>query len=131
MKIDEVTVLVVDDMTIMRKIVIKTIKEMGFTNILEASDGDIAWKVIEEKGVGEGRIDFIISDWNMPNLTGLDLLQLVRKDERFSRLPFLMVTAEGEKGNVALALKAGVSNFVIKPFKPEGIKEKIIKILAA
>lgn len=130
MRPDEITVLVVDDMAIMRTLIKNAISVMGFKKVLEAQDGETAWKIINQRAKGEGKINFIISDWNMPNMTGYDLLKLVRSDEICKDTPFLMVTAEGEKGNISKALKAGVDNFVVKPFTPLIILEKIEKILA-
>lgn len=115
-------VLVVDDMLTMRKIVSKVLKEIGFTDITEAQDGALGWQAITN---AKPAIGLVISDWNMPNSTGLDLLKRVRADSKFNRLPFIMVTAEAEKHQIVEAVKAGVSNYVIKPFSPEGLREKL------
>jgi two-component system, chemotaxis family, chemotaxis protein CheY len=114
-------VLIVDDMTTMRKIVIRTCKAIGFTDFVEAADGALAWEAL---GAAPD-IGLIISDWNMPNCTGLDFLKRVRADSRFKQLPFLLVTAEAEKSQIIEAIKSGVSNYVIKPFTEEILKDKL------
>ena len=115
-------ILVVDDMMTMRKLVAKACKEIGFTNIEDAADGALAWGKVTEAAPPFG---LIISDWNMPNSNGLDLLKRVRSDSRFGKTPFIMVTAEAEQHQIMEALKAGVSNYVIKPFTADALKEKI------
>jgi two-component system chemotaxis response regulator CheY len=115
-------VLVVDDMLTMRKLVGKVCKEIGFTDITEASDGAKAWEAV---GAASPPIGLIISDWTMPNTSGLDLLKRVRSDSRYGRLPFVLVTAEAEQHQIVEAIKAGVSNYVIKPFTAEGLREKL------
>lgn len=115
-------ILIVDDMMTMRKIVAKACREIGFTDITDAADGALAWQAISEAKPPFG---LIVSDWNMPNCTGLELLKRVRGDSRFSAIPFVMVTAEAEKHQLVEALKAGVSNYVIKPFTTELLKEKL------
>lgn len=120
--------LVIDDMNTMRKIIKKMLKEIGFTSIDEANDGKPAWKMIEEAHEAGSPYEFIVSDWNMPGLTGLDLLKQIRADERFTKLPFLMITAEAEQSNVVIAVKAGVSNFIVKPFNKVTLKAKIDKV---
>ena len=118
----ETKILVVDDMLTMRKIVIKICKELGFSSLVEAEDGAKALAVLQEANPPVG---LIISDWNMPNVSGLDFLKRVRSDARFSKVPFIMVTAESEQGQVIEAIKAGVSNYVVKPFTSDQMKEKI------
>lgn len=115
-------VLVVDDMLTMRKLVSKALKGIGFTAITEAADGNLAWEALE---AADPKIGLIVSDWNMPNCTGLDFLKKIREDDRFKALPFLMVTAEAEKSQIIEAVKAGVSNYVVKPFSPATLKEKL------
>ena len=110
-------ILIVDDFATMRKVI-------GYQDFTEAEDGISALKVLRSK-----EIDFIISDWNMPNMTGIDLLRAVRADSQISSLPFLMVTAESLKENVMEAVKAGVSNYIVKPFTAEVLNEKIEKII--
>lgn len=122
--------IVIDDMLTMRKIITKMLKQIGFTNIQEADDGATAWPMIEEAINSGEPFEFIVSDWNMPKMTGLELLERIRKDERTKKLPFLMITAEAEQSNVLKVVKAGVSNFIVKPFTPETMKEKIDKIFA-
>ena len=115
-------ILVVDDMMTMRKIIIKTCKELGFKDFTEAADGALGWAAIQ---TANPPIGLIISDWNMPNSNGLDLLKRVRADARFGKLPFMMVTAEAEQHQIVDAVKAGVSNYVIKPFTGEALKAKL------
>lgn len=121
----DLKVLVVDDMAVMRKIVKKNLEKVGFTKIEDAPDGIPAWEQLVAAHNGGDPFGFIVSDWNMPGMTGIDLLRRVRKDERFHKLPFLMVTAEGEKEKIVEAVKAGVSNFVMKPFDEVTFKGKI------
>jgi two-component system chemotaxis response regulator CheY len=124
----DIKILVVDDMSTMRKIIKNMLGQIGFTNITEADDGATAWPMIEN-AIKEGSpYEFIVSDWNMPQMSGLDLLKRVRDTAGLEKLPFLMITAEAEQGNVVIAVKAGVSNFIVKPFSPAVLKEKIDKI---
>jgi two-component system chemotaxis response regulator CheY len=116
-------VLVVDDFTTMRRIIKNILKQIGFTNIVEADDGSTALALLKKD-----KVDLIVSDWNMPQVTGLDLLKAVRGDESMKDMPFLMVTAEAQKDNVIQAVQAGVSNYVVKPFTAETIKKKLEKI---
>jgi two-component system chemotaxis response regulator CheY len=115
-------VLVVDDMMTMRKLVTKCCKEIGFTDFVEAADGALAFAELEK---ANPPIGLVISDWNMPNLTGLDFLKKVRADARFKALPFVLVTAEAEQSQVVEAVKAGVTNYVVKPFTAQILKEKL------
>lgn len=115
-------ILICDDMLTMRKLVGKACKEIGFTDLIEAADGALGWEALAN---ANPPIGLVISDWNMPNSSGLDLLKRVRSDSRFSKLPFIMVTAEAEQHQIMEAVKAGVSNYVIKPFNSETLKEKI------
>lgn len=121
-------ILVVDDMGTMRKIIKNMLTKMGCNNIHEADDGAPAWQMIQDAHEQNQPFQFIVSDWNMPKMTGLDLLKNLREDERFKTLPFLMITAEAEQSNVVVAVKAGVSNFIVKPFSIITLKEKIDKI---
>lgn len=116
-------VLVVDDFATMRRIVKGVLKQLGFSDIIEAGDGDLAFKELQKEKVG-----LIVSDWNMPNMTGLDLLKAVRGDNKLKDTPFLMVTSEGQKENVVMAVQAGVSNYIVKPFTPETFSAKLEKI---
>jgi len=115
-------VLVVDDMMTMRKLVIRSLKEIGFQDISEAADGVQAWQILSTSGSNFG---LVVSDWNMPNCTGLDLLKRVRSDSRYKNMPFVLVTAESEKAQVVEAIKTGVSAYVIKPFDTETLKAKL------
>ena len=117
-------VLVVDDFSTMRRIVKNILKQLGFERIEEAEDGAQAYAKLTENFT----FQFVVSDWNMPNMDGLDLLKKVRATPELKNLPFLMVTAEAEKHKVIEALKAGVSNYVVKPFTAEILREKLEKI---
>lgn len=125
MEIDKkMKILVVDDFSTMRKVIRNLLKQSGFSNVVEAEDGVAGLRVLESQPV-----DFIISDWNMPNMTGLEFLKAVRAHSELSDLPFLMVTAEALKDNIVLAVKAGVSNYIVKPFTADVLNQKIEKIL--
>ena len=117
-------ILVVDDMATMRKLVGRSLKELGFSNITEAADGALAWEAINS---ADPKFDFIVSDWSMPNCTGLDLLKRIRADGRFKKLPVVLVTAESEKDQVIAALTSGVSGSVIKPFDVNALREQLEK----
>lgn len=119
-----IKILVVDDFATMRKVIRNLLKQVGYENIVEAEDGVSALKALKSQ-----KIDLIISDWNMPNMTGLELLKAVRADEELKATPFLMVTAEALQDNVIAAVKAGVSNYIVKPFTAEVLNDKIKKIL--
>lgn len=114
-------ILVVDDSSTMRRIIKNTLGRLGHKDILEAEDGAVAWKVM---GENEG-IDILVTDWNMPEMNGLELVKKVRADERFKDMPIIMVTTEGGKAEVITALKAGVNNYIVKPFTPQVLKEKL------
>jgi len=116
-------VLVVDDFSTMRRIIKNILRQLGFNNIVEADDGTSAWDTLNKD-----KIDFIISDWNMPQMTGIELLRKVRGSEEFADLPFLMVTAEAQQENILEAVQARVSNYIVKPFTAEVMKQKIDKI---
>lgn len=115
--------LVVDDFSTMRRIIKNLLKELGFNNVEEAEDGVDALSKLRTGG-----IDFVITDWNMPNMDGLELLQSIRADENFSSMPVLMVTAEAKKENIVAAAQAGASNYVVKPFTAAILEEKLSKI---
>ena len=119
-----IQILIVDDFPTMRKIVRTVLKQLGFTNIAEAEDGVKALEYLKKNN----KIEFVISDWNMPNMTGIELLKEVRRDTKLRHLPFLMVTAEAEKDNIVEAVKSGVSNYIVKPFNAATLKQKIEKI---
>ncbi len=118
-------VLVLDDMMTMRKIVAKNLKELGFTDISEGEDGTVGWALLEKALAENKPIQLVLSDWNMPKLSGLDLLKKVRADNRFKDLPFVLITAESEKSQVIEAIKAQVSNYVVKPFTSKHLQEKL------
>lgn len=115
-------ILVVDDMFTMRKVIMKSLEKMGLTNIIEASDGIKASQQINSH---QDSIGLIISDWNMPNCTGIDLLKMIRKVDRYKNIPFILLTAESEIEQVKLALSSGVDGYIVKPFKQETFQEKL------
>ena len=119
----DMRVLVVDDFSTMRRIIKNILRQLGFTNIIEADDGTTAWETLNKE-----RIDFVISDWNMPKMPGIELLRKVRSSEEFATMPFLMVTAEAQQENIIEAVQAKVSNYIVKPFTPETLGQKIDKI---
>ena len=119
-----IKVLVVDDFATMRKIVKNLLKEAGYENVIEAEDGVVALRIMKNK-----KIDFVISDWNMPNMTGIDLLRAVRADSDLATMPFLMVTAESLHESVIMAVREGVSDYIVKPFTADILNEKITKIM--
>ena len=116
-------VLVVDDFSTMRRIVRNILRQLGMNNVVEADDGTSAWDVLNKD-----KIEFIISDWNMPKMTGLELLKAVRADDALKDIPFLMVTAESQQENIIEAVKAGVSNYFVKPFTAETQSQKIEQV---
>jgi two-component system chemotaxis response regulator CheY len=115
--------LVVDDFATMRRIIRNLLKELGFNNVDEAEDGVNALQKLRND-----RFDFVVSDWNMPNMTGIDLLRNIRADEQLKGLPVLMVTAEAKKENIIAAAQAGASGYVVKPFTAATLDEKLKKI---
>ena len=115
--------LVVDDFSTMRRIVRNLLKELGYTNADEAEDGAVALQKL--KG---GVFDFVISDWNMPNMDGLQLLQAVRADPSLKHLPVLMITAEAKKENIIAAAQSGASGYIVKPFTAGTLNDKLVKI---
>ncbi|NPA72419.1 MAG: response regulator [Gammaproteobacteria bacterium] len=119
----KINILVVDDFSTMIRIVTNLLKELGFINIDSALDGSIAWPMIQT-----GKYDFIVSDWNMPEMTGIELLRLVRKDPQFSDMPFMLITAEQKRSQILEAAQAGVDGYIVKPFTAATMKEKIDKI---
>ena len=116
-------ILVVDDFSTMRKIIKNILRQLGLENIVEADDGTTAWEMLNKDN-----IDFVISDWNMPKMTGIELLRKVRASEEYQDIPFLMVTAEAQQENIIEAVQAKVSNYIVKPFTPETLQQKISKI---
>ena len=122
----ELKFLVVDDFSTMRRIVRNILKELGFTNVSEAEDGLVALKKLQG-----GDFDFVVSDWNMPNMNGIELLRAIRKDPTLKHLPVLMVTAEAKKENIIEAAQAGANGYVVKPFTEATLDEKLKKIFKA
>lgn len=116
-------ILVVDDFSTMRRIVRNLLKELGFSNVHEAEDGVDALKKLRAE-----TFQFVVSDWNMPNMTGIELLREIRKDDALKHLPVLMVTAEAKKENIIEAAQAGASGYVVKPFTAATLDEKLKKI---
>lgn len=116
-------ILVVDDFATMRRIIRNVLRQLGYEEVDEADDGGTALAKLRT-----GKFDLLITDWNMPNMNGLDLVKTLRADDALRKLPVLMVTAEAMKENILEAVRAGVNNYVVKPFTPEIMKEKIGKI---
>ncbi len=116
-------ILVVDDFSTMRRIVKNLLRDLGFNNVSEADDGSTALPILKS-----GNFDFLVTDWNMPGMTGIDLLKAVRADPNLKHLPVLMVTAESKREQIILAAQAGVNGYIVKPFTAQTLKEKIDKI---
>ena len=116
-------ILVVDDFSTMRRIVKNLLNELGFTDISEADDGKTALPMLQAGG-----FEFVVTDWNMPGMPGIDLLKAIRADEKLKHLPVLMVTAEAQREQIIEAAKAGVSGYIVKPFTGATLKEKLDKI---
>lgn len=117
-------ILVVDDFSTMRRIIKNLLRDIGFANISEADDGSTALPMLKD-----GSFDLLITDWNMPGMTGLDLLKALRSEPKLSVLPVLMVTAEAKRDQIIEAAQAGVNGYVVKPFTAQTLKEKLEKIL--
>lgn len=115
--------LVVDDFSTMRRIIRNLLKELGYSNVDEAEDGQSALGKLKRDN-----FDFVITDWNMPGMDGLQLLQAVRADDSLSKLPVLMVTAEAKKENIIAAAQSGASGYIVKPFTSATLDEKLTKI---
>jgi two-component system chemotaxis response regulator CheY len=113
-------ILTVDDFSTMRRIIRNILRQIGYSNIAEAENGGAALNTLQTQ-----EIDFVISDWNMPGMSGLELIQAIRADDKLKHIPVLMVTAEALKENVVEALKAGVNGYIVKPFTAETLKERI------
>jgi len=116
-------ILVVDDFSTMRRIIRNLLKELGFTNVDEAEDGVVALQKLKA-----GSFEFVVSDWNMPNMTGIELLRAIRADATLKHLPVIMVTAEAKKENIIEAAQAGANGYVVKPFTSATLEEKLNKI---
>ena len=115
-------ILVVDDFSTMRRIIKNLLKDLGFSNIQEADDGSTALPMLQQ-----GDFDFVVTDWNMPGMQGIDLLRAIRADDSLKHLPVLMVTAEAKKEQIVAAAQAGVNGYVVKPFTAATLKEKLEK----
>ncbi|MAB20826.1 chemotaxis response regulator CheY [Idiomarina loihiensis] len=116
-------ILVVDDFSTMRRIIKNLLRDLGFTNIQEADDGNTALPMLQN-----GDFDFVVTDWNMPGMQGIDLLKEIRKDDNLAHLPVLMVTAEAKREQIIMAAQAGVNGYIVKPFTAVTLKEKLDKI---
>jgi two-component system, chemotaxis family, chemotaxis protein CheY len=116
-------VLVVDDFSTMRRIIKNLLRDLGFTNISEADDGSTALPMLKE-----GDFDFVVTDWNMPGMQGIDLLKAIRADAKLSHIPVLMVTAEAKKEQIVMAAQAGVNGYIVKPFTAATLNTKLDKI---
>lgn len=116
-------ILIVDDFSTMRRIIKNLLRDLGFTNTAEADDGATALPMLQS-----GNFDFLVTDWNMPIMSGLDLLREVRADENLKHLPVLMVTAEAKRDQIIAAAQAGGNGYVVKPFTAQALKDKIEKI---
>ncbi len=116
-------ILIVDDFSTMRRIIKNLLRDLGFNNTVEADDGMTALPILQS-----GSIDFLVTDWNMPGMSGLELLQKVRAEPSLAKLPVLMVTAEAKREQIILAAQAGVNGYVVKPFTAAVLKEKIEKV---
>lgn len=116
-------ILVVDDFSTMRRIIKNLLKDLGFTNVQEADDGSTALPMLQQ-----GDFDFVVTDWNMPGMQGIDLLRHIRADDSLKHTPVLMVTAEAKKEQIVAAAQAGVNGYVVKPFTAATLKEKLEKI---
>ncbi|MDH5560815.1 MAG: chemotaxis response regulator CheY [Deltaproteobacteria bacterium] len=119
----DMRILVVDDFSTMRRIVKNILRQLGYENVVEADDGTTALAKLNAE-----KIDFVVTDWNMPKMSGLELLKEMRSNASFKDIPVLMVTAEALQENIVAAIKAGVSNYVVKPFDAATMAEKIDKI---
>lgn len=120
--------LVIDDFATMRKIIRKILTELGYTHVEEADDGATALPLIQAAHESGQPFQFIISDWNMPKMLGIDLLRSCKADPRFTKVPFMLVTAESEQKQILEAAKAGVSDYIVKPFNAATLKAKLEKV---
>ena len=121
----KMNILVVDDFSTMRRIITNLLKQLGYENILEAEDGTKALTILESQ-----HVDFVITDWNMPQMSGLDLLKAIRASKDRKNIPVLMVTAEAMQENIIAAAQAGVNNYIVKPFDAKTLADKINKIFS-
>ena len=118
-------VLVVDDSSTMRRIIVNTLARLGYKDVVQGADGVEAWEALQ----ANPDIGVVITDWNMPNMNGLELVKKIRAEEKYADVPIIMVTTEGGKAEVITALKAGVNNYIVKPFTPQVLKEKLQAVL--
>ena len=116
-------ILVVDDFSTMRRIIKNLLRDLGFTNVSEADDGSTALPMLQN-----GDFDFVVTDWNMPGMQGIDLLREIRKDDKLKHMPVMMVTAEAKKEQILAAAQAGVNGYIVKPFTAATLKGKLDKI---
>ncbi len=116
--------LVVEDLKIMRKVIVNALKEIDIKDSFEAEDGIEALSLLQEE-----KIDLIVTDWLMPNMDGFELVTDIKKDKRLKNIPILMITSVDDRINVVKAIKAGINDYIAKPFKPETLKEKIKNII--
>jgi len=121
----KMSILVVDDFSTMRRIITNVLKQLGYENIVEAEDGTKALSILESQ-----HVDFVITDWNMPQMSGLDLLKAIRASKDRKSIPVLMVTAEAMQENIIAAAQAGVNNYIVKPFDAKTLADKINKIFS-
>ena len=119
-------ILIVDDYKTMLRIIRNLLRQLGFENVEEATDGTMALGILKESG---GDFGLVVSDWNMEPMTGIELLRHVRSEEALKHIPFIMVTAESKSENVIAAKEAGVSNYIVKPFNAETLKSKMVSVL--
>jgi two-component system chemotaxis response regulator CheY len=117
-------ILIAEDFATMRRIIKNVLRQAGYQQIVEADDGATALRKLKSDDIG-----LVVADWNMPNMTGLDLLKAMRNDDTLKHIPFLMVTAEAKKDNIIEAIQSGASNYLVKPFTPDMLREKIDQIL--
>lgn len=120
----EHVIITVDDSSTMRRIIKNTLQKIGFSTILEAGNGIEALEVMSKN-----KVDMIVTDWNMPEMDGLTFVKAVRQKEEYKELPILMITTEAAKEDILTALRSGVNNYVVKPFTPETLQEKVFKLL--
>jgi len=118
-------ILVVDDSSTMRRIIVNTLSRLGYKDVVQGADGIEAWDTLQ----ANPDVGIVITDWNMPNMNGLELVKKIRAQDKYKAMPIIMVTTEGGKKEVIIALKAGVNNYIVKPFTPQVLKEKLEGVL--
>ena len=118
---NEMKILVVDDFATMRRIVRNLLRDLGFCNVFDAEDGVVALNMLRR----ERNFEFVITDWNMPNMSGIEMWREMKKDEKFNHIKFIMVSSENDKNHIVTALKEGVHNYILKPFEPRTVKKRI------